>query len=76
MIAEPMASSGQKLIINFSEPFLVVEDLSQLTAKDYIFKGEKKSAIEIVIKKVEGQTDEEIKFTWEPVSYTENYLEL
>ena len=54
----------------------MVEDLSQLTAKDYIFKGEKKSAIEISIKKVEGQTDEEIKFTWEPVSYTENYLEL
>ena len=50
----------------------MVEDLSLLTAKDYFFKGEKKGAIEIRIKKVEGQTDEETKITWEPVSYTEN----
>ena len=33
--------------ISFSENFHAIEDLSILSAKDFFFKGEKKSAIEI-----------------------------
>ena len=33
--------------ISFSEKFFAIEDLSTLKTKDFFFKGEKKSAIEI-----------------------------
>ena len=40
--------------ISFSEKFDAIEDMSTLFAKDFFFKGEKKSAIEIFGREEEG----------------------
>ena len=40
--------------ITFSDAFVVINDISSLTSKDFFLKGEQKSAIEIVVKPVEG----------------------
>ena len=40
--------------ISFSEKFDAIEDLSALSAKKYLLKGEKKSAIEVVGREEEG----------------------
>ena len=64
------------MTISFSDKFFPVTDLSTLTEKNLFFKGEKRSGIEIYVRNVEGQSEEEVNFTWAPVSYTEDKLEI
>ena len=64
------------LDINFSEPFLVPDDLKLLKAEEFIIDGLLRSNLELIIEPVEGQTEDQIKFDWYVVSFQPDKLTL
>ena len=65
-----------RVVIAFSDDFIVLDDLSVLKSRDVIYKGEKKVTLEISVPPVEGQTQQQVNLQWEPISFTARELTL
>ena len=64
------------LIIEFSDPFVPLEDLSLLQDTFYVGASQNITNLEILMNPVEGQTDTMVMKDWTPNSFTENELEI
>ena len=61
--------------ITFSDSFYIVESLKALKAmREINIQGDKKPVLEFSIAPEEGQTAEDVAFSWEPISYTDKQL--
>ena len=64
------------LIIEFSDPFVPLEDLSLLQDTFYVGASQNITNLEILMNPVEGQTDTMVMKDWTPNSFTESELSI
>ena len=62
------------IVIKFSDNFVIPQNLADLTKKDFEVNGIKYSNLELTVEPEEGQTAEDVKFTWKVSSYTKKEL--
>ena len=65
------------MVVKFSQPFVQVEDLNLLKGEYFIgANNQTVYNMEIAIDPVLDQTEEQVKFTWTPLSFTSESLQI